>query len=678
MATIPHRLPKLDHLTERSLQKLPLQITNFDDEEEKKIQDNIKNHVYIQYDLRNKLINTFLENGKSYFIKDINNVLSEINNIINYICIMNFKLDEITTDKFKNILNSDNLFGIIMQIVNTQEIVTLYYKNNLKNVDSKINNEKNEYIDYKDSIIFLNNYKFIVIDIKKIILEKVFNEKIQYNTLHNVKLLFTRIDSLINQILYTFMTYELKGVEYNGISYKSGGKKHSKCIRSQRGGNKEHYINDINKFKNSLIQSINDIVFKDIISSIFELIQTKFINIAISDKSDEIMINKIKILLISVSELFQDILSYTSELPLAEQSPKTNTCHRINIDNNANSCYIDSLFVALFHDDESPFVKFFKNANINKRYFTDKYKSKVKVSIKGNNHTQTMSKSIEDIKKNLIQIIDIILNNTLEAFACTDIRKNLQIYHLIKQHFINLHNEINDNDVDKDVNYMTSQQEPKDVLSSALFDMFELTDEMKWTDTKSVWGYNKDSSQKLLNNSNISKTTEKEACFKTINFNEYISQTYYEFNIEKLTSEFETIFDKDNYYKPEGNATLYQYKVEKHEYTNVNYLWVNFTRLNTLNEKINIIVKPAESLTFKNKTLYLRSIIVHVGGEISNSGHYICVYKCGDTWYEYNDAGESKKRQTKIGTFKNVKNFEKDTKHGKNYYLRNCTDLIYF
>lgn len=81
------------------------------------------------------------------------------------------------------------------------------------------------------------------------------------------------------------------------------------------------------------------------------------------------------------------------------------------------------------------------------------------------------------------------------------------------------------------------------------------------------------------------------------------------------------------------------------------------------------IVAPPQIDLSKGKPLFLKSIVIYNG-----RAHYICYFECRDTWYEYNDLGP---RFTKIGTFEEMmkSHVPKPSTHGTIFIYSNRTQV---
>jgi hypothetical protein len=130
-------------------------------------------------------------------------------------------------------------------------------------------------------------------------------------------------------------------------------------------------------------------------------------------------------------------------------------------------------------------------------------------------------------------------------------------------------------------------------------------------------------------------------------------------------------FDKKNLWQPLPNR-FYKTKIEKTSIVDAPFLFLHIDRLiidpdTQFVEKMPAAVIPDAHIKTKTGSLELQSIIIHHGSE--NGGHYTCLIKCDNAWYEYDDLQH---KTQLIGTLQDVITYD------KHYYIHNCTDLVYF
>lgn len=314
--------------------------------------------------------------------------------------------------------------------------------------------------------------------------------------------------------------------------------------------------------------------------------------------------------------------------------------NNIFLKNNQNSCYIDSLLISLFND----------NINFTKKIFLESPLNDTK---------HELIKLAEEIRAELIVVYNLIqdINNTTKNNYCKNLRKMLNYYYRIKY-------------PKRKINWTVEQLEPFDVIT-LLNDIFNI--DLKNKINIKTYGCN-DTKKKII----LKK-------IKLVNDNIIIDNNYAPIiPVEKLLSgkdllvktmypksTEDTTFDVYNLWKP--NSSEFSRKIEKITYLYSSFLFIHINR-NLIEPNDNIIkirTKVIPSLKIKTKenkfNLYLRSLIIHHGEY--GQGHYTTVYVCKGKWYEYDDL------KTNI---KLIGNFEDVCKYNNSYYLRNCTNLIYY
>lgn len=315
-------------------------------------------------------------------------------------------------------------------------------------------------------------------------------------------------------------------------------------------------------------------------------------------------------------------------------------CNNILIKNENYSCYLDSLLVSLFHNNNDYIKDLFLNSPIND--FKDK----------------KLIKIANKIKEELIIIYEYIqnINNDNNKNYCKKIRKLFQIFYNIKY-------------PKNEINWINDQLEPLDVIN-IFNEIFNIKKETKinikqyGTDkiTKTII-YKK---LKLINNKNILNDFYSIISIDKLLFEDNLEiKKYYPILTE------DTIFSSDNLWKP-NSKEKYIRKIEKTTFLSSLFLFIHINRnagYGSDARKLDTKIIPSLKIKMKeNKyNLYLKSIIIHHG--IFGSGHYTTLYICNGKWYEYDDL------KTKV---KIIGDFEDICKYNDGYYLKNCTNLIYF
>ena len=286
-----------------------------------------------------------------------------------------------------------------------------------------------------------------------------------------------------------------------------------------------------------------------------------------------------------------------------------------------NSCYIDSLFVALFHNKSKFIEKEILNAPLN-NYNNDK-----------------LNELGELIRRELIRIYKSIagIKNDFIENSCSVIRKFLNKYY---KELILINPKIKI--IGRNDNWTSSQNDP--------FDIFELLTyifEFKNT-TKLIIGNNQPNYTNIIN---------------TVSIDSIFTDKLY---IKSIYPNYETIYklDKSNYYIDTYGNKVSSYKT-KIEILKAPMLFIRIPR-NMDDFKIETPVIPTTALKLQeNKDLlFLNSIIIHYGD--NNNGHYISLIKKENYWYEYDDMNSKLK---KIGSLENIIKTHN--------YISNIVGLIY-
>lgn len=280
-----------------------------------------------------------------------------------------------------------------------------------------------------------------------------------------------------------------------------------------------------------------------------------------------------------------------------------------------NSCYVDSFFVALFHQKD----KFINDVILNATIVN--YKNK------------QLSELATKIKKELAVIYNLITDKPSSLNKCSYIRKLLQTYYslLIKT---------NPDKRISDIENWTDDQ-------NDVYDLYQLLFER-------IFNINQ-KTLKINDNGNVIYTpfiTELPIDLllgkKEIHLKDYYpiyTQTY---NL-----------DDDNRIMVKG--VLRNSFTKTFELLKGDKILIRIIR-NTGYKKLTTRIIPPLTLKLKeNKNnLHLSSLIIHEGS--NNGGHYTCIYVCNSQWYLYNDISSSS-TITHIGSYETLiknKNFMKN------------------
>jgi hypothetical protein len=293
------------------------------------------------------------------------------------------------------------------------------------------------------------------------------------------------------------------------------------------------------------------------------------------------------------------------------------SCKRINLGWDKNSCYIDSLLVGLMYDND---IKYLTESKI-KDYGDSK-----------------LLKLGEDIRDNLIKLHKII-NDRISSDGKSEmikLRSNLNKYY--KKYKI-INSKINI--IDKNDNWITTDLD--------VFELFEL----------------------LLLIFDIKPHTVIKDGDMTINttFDYMVPMDLLakkEIKIRDVIPVYTTIYKlgKDNALIDKMGKKIYRYK-KRTEIKKTDRLFVKIYRNNGIS-KINTRINVSKSIKISGnrEKLNIKAIIIHYGS--NKGGHYICLINCHNKWYEYDDMSSKMKY---IGKLSDINN--------KNEYIENIVGMIY-
>jgi len=272
---------------------------------------------------------------------------------------------------------------------------------------------------------------------------------------------------------------------------------------------------------------------------------------------------------------------------------KNKSLSTINLKYDNNSCFVDTLFVSLFH---------FKNKYIYDLFFKNKYY----------NNNPILNNYGTKIQKELYNIYNYInINDNKDIKYCSLLRSYLNKFYL--ELTKNNSNKIFKNDYD---NWINSQS---DVYELLLF-------------LDKIFRFNYDIT--INDNNNIIKTT--------FIYQIPVEQLIYsnDFDISNIIpiKEEKLYFDDDNLFKND-KGELVNYFEKKYEITKSNDLFYIhiFRNLDDIKKNKTKIYFPFK-IKFKDNSypLEIKSVILHKG-HTPNSGHYTTFIKHNTKWYEYDD-----------------------------------------
>tara|TARA_B000000477_G_C6094844_1_gene229429 strand:- start:2486 stop:3562 length:1077 start_codon:yes stop_codon:yes gene_type:complete len=312
--------------------------------------------------------------------------------------------------------------------------------------------------------------------------------------------------------------------------------------------------------------------------------------------------------------------------------------HNIN-----NSCYIDSLLIALFNTENNDIYNILLNSPVSPII----------------NNNKILLSIVNKIRKELQDIYKLISSNNKsdKKFYCTDLRKLLNVYQKKYIKYINKNKE--------NIDWLSEQSEPFTFINE-LNSIFEYENSTEIN--KILWGCNI-KSKNIPNKKKldlISKSNIKNNFVITIDIDKLINNKilYLKkiFPIQVNDVNFER---EDDYWKI--NNKNYSRKIEKLTILSSKFILIHIPRLLPGKKLYNIVIPNLKLKLKKNKfAIYLKSMIIHIGDDMG--GHYICLYNCNGIFYKYDDMDKNIK---KIG------NFQEMCKYKNGFYLKNCTDILY-
>jgi hypothetical protein len=565
----------------------------------------IKCFFYSQYS--NDLLDFDIDNIKS-FVKILNKKLLKENFILFIEDLLN-KLDKsyISLTKFNNNFYLKKIIKKIkspnyLLIDNNKIIIDVLKKSSSIekkfNITSKFNN-------YDNNILLFNNNKYK--------LDSYITDDNSYYITKNNKLSLRKFKS------YKLLIYVLISND-NDNDNDNDNNESNDNDNNESNDNDNDESNDNNNSKSNGIKKIKMMIKKkeELIKTLDNKIDINKLKIEIKQYNDILLTIKKKLTkkdYINLIKKNYPYYGYLDKYPLEQLKQIYNRkCNNIDIyyDGN-NSCYIDSLMVALFNKKNPIIEEILFNASI-KDYNNDNLK------LIG-----------ADIKKELFKLYKkISLQDVNEDInKCINLRKLFQDYITIYRKKVN-------RKYDK-IEWTTSQNDYTDILIFLQI-IFNIPDTLKYS------------------RNNIIENRYFLDVFPLDLFLNAYDVLYIKDYYPKYTSTFSYISD-DNIERDYTN---------KIEYLSTPLLFIQFNRIYN-DEKLETKIIPILKLKLKENKypLYLNAILIQQYGTV-DFGHYICLYECNNIWYEFDDL---KRKNIKIGSFNKI--LENDN------YTRNITGLYY-
>ena len=273
-------------------------------------------------------------------------------------------------------------------------------------------------------------------------------------------------------------------------------------------------------------------------------------------------------------------------------------CPDIPLIFNKNSCYMDSLFVALFIGD------------IDKKIYN---------LIVNNNSTNP---NVIKIRTQLKQIYNVITGKTYKETTCSRLRHNINS-------FFKEYQAANPNA--EETEWKRSQVDP-----TRLMEFLGIIFNTPYMVTERISTYGS-LTKKIISKDLITGANRKEKSTFIHTISSDIIMGKKKILLKNIFPNRKEIvhLDRDNLYNI--NGTMVSTKIKKINVLSAPLIYINIDRLVVGMEKLDTVIVPFQKLKLiDNKLpLYLKSILVHRGN--AGGGHYVCVFECKDNWYLYDD-----------------------------------------
>jgi ubiquitin C-terminal hydrolase len=336
--------------------------------------------------------------------------------------------------------------------------------------------------------------------------------------------------------------------------------------------------------------------------------------------------------------ILRRVKSVQPSLSYLNQYSKSRLCNIIGLDcgslggfkNIKNSCYLDSLFVAMFHFPNNQIIEMILSAPI----LSKKKKGK---------------ELAQDVLDNLKNVYTVVSTGT--TAVCTPLRKAMKKYDVYYNQFRKI----------EMVDWKTDQLEPADFLS--FLQRVIRIPECVQVHTK-VYATNS------LRSNAVRGAAIRESTGYIVPMS-FLVDASSDVALKPLIQKHRnsTVFESKDVWTPIPDQEGYLRRVEEVHYLSAPYMIIHVARMGQGYKMKGRIDAPERVKLKNNKTcLYLQSIIVHHGGH--QGGHYTCFVRCHDIWYHYDDLTFSGTLE-KIGTYADLKAYR------NGYAFVNCTDFVY-
>lgn len=346
-------------------------------------------------------------------------------------------------------------------------------------------------------------------------------------------------------------------------------------------------------------------------------------------------------------------------MPIKPEEKKISNCDTLGaLQNEANSCYLDSTIFSLLYKDND-----FINEHI-------------------------LNKNVNEIKINGIPLStypNLLLDTKLIQGDLRTIRSEIaggefKTCTLLRQHLTRHETDYNKSFETKQsdgkvkvplkvTNWLNAQLEPLDVMSR-LDTIFRLPTD---SSLKLLTSYGTNKLGTLIH-SDLTLVTEDKRTYpytiiveadKLIDMGKsyqegklYVEPNELNLLTDLVNATTDNVFSSCNYFISSDKKHVYRRRIEESKFLKAPFLVIHINRVFDTSifmagggtVKLQTQIRPVESIEMKiGPNLELTSILVHWGG--AKGGHYVAYVKCDSNWYFYNDLSGKGSFLKKIGSF---------------------------
>lgn len=318
-------------------------------------------------------------------------------------------------------------------------------------------------------------------------------------------------------------------------------------------------------------------------------------------------------------------------------------CHTLGgLVNQRNSCYLDSVLMALLHD-VSPYIKtHILEANLDLLY-------------------RNQAEYLLNLAKRIQRGLNLSLQGVMDGkrFHCETLRGIFQKYDTYYRNNV-------DASLEK-VDWINSQLEPQDVIK-LFVRVFKLGDNCRYE--MKVYGYEKGKKYLVTDETRQYDVSGLIISADVLYKFQEENETYEMADMLLPVSKTTTVLDEENWWRtPTMPGKVFRKKQEYIRYLEAPMLIISAQR-NFADMKVRTCVRPVLYIKLKHnlRRLTLSSIICHHGNSV-DYGHYTAFLLCKNDWYHYDDLGY--KKLTRIGNEKELFSWN------HRFVLKNSVSFIY-